>query len=76
VPGWDPELLHPPGVEWEEGLVFRTREESGGATEATVTCTFIGLSERGNHDIIAMSQADYLEKMARWERWIRESRGR
>ncbi len=29
VPGWSPELLHPPGVEWAEGQVFRTREETG-----------------------------------------------
>lgn len=28
VPGWDPELLHPPGAVWEEGQIFRTREES------------------------------------------------
>jgi hypothetical protein len=27
VPGWNPELLHPPGAEWEAGLIFRTREE-------------------------------------------------
>ena len=27
VPGWDPELLHPPGVEWAAGQIFRTREE-------------------------------------------------
>jgi hypothetical protein len=31
VPGWDPELVHPPGVEWERGLIFRTREERGDA---------------------------------------------
>lgn len=31
VPGWDPELIHPPGVTWERGLVFRTREERGEA---------------------------------------------
>jgi len=31
VPGWDPELLHPPGVPWAEGLIFRTVEESGPA---------------------------------------------
>jgi len=31
VPGWDPELLHPAGTEWAEGLVFRTREERGDA---------------------------------------------
>jgi hypothetical protein len=31
VPGWDPELIHPPGAIWERGLVFRTREERGEA---------------------------------------------
>jgi len=31
VPSWDPELLHPPGVQWERGLIFRTREERGEA---------------------------------------------
>jgi hypothetical protein len=29
VPGWEPELLDPPGMEWTEGLVFRTREQAG-----------------------------------------------
>jgi hypothetical protein len=31
VPGWDPELLHPPGASWERGLVFRTAEGRGEA---------------------------------------------
>jgi hypothetical protein len=31
VPGWDPELIYPPGASWERGLVFRTREERGEA---------------------------------------------
>ena len=31
VPGWDPEIIHPPGVAWARGLVFRTREERGEA---------------------------------------------
>ena len=31
VPGWDPELIHPPGVAWERGLIFRTHEERGEA---------------------------------------------
>ena len=31
VPGWDPELIHPPGATWERGLIFRTREERGDA---------------------------------------------
>ncbi len=31
VPGWAPELLHPPGAEWVRGLIFRTQEELGEA---------------------------------------------
>lgn len=31
VPGWSPELIHPPGASWEHGQVFRTREERGEA---------------------------------------------
>jgi len=31
VPGWDPELLHPPGTDWAEGMIFRTVEEMGEA---------------------------------------------
>jgi hypothetical protein len=31
VPGWSPELLHPKGVEWAEGQIFRTSEEKGEA---------------------------------------------
>lgn len=31
VPDWDPELVHPPGVSWERGLIFRTPEERGEA---------------------------------------------
>lgn len=31
VPGWDPEIIHPSGGGWEEGLIFRTIEESGPA---------------------------------------------
>jgi hypothetical protein len=31
VPGWQPELLHPSGVDWAEGLIFRTRGETGDA---------------------------------------------
>jgi hypothetical protein len=113
VPGWDPELLHPAGAEWEEGMIFRTEEERGpavwvvsrlqreahrvryhrvepgryvacievvcraagaGMTEATIAYTFVGLSDAGNRDIAAMSETEYVEKMARWERWIRERR--
>lgn len=31
VPAWNPELLHPPGVRWEQGQIFRTQEEEGEA---------------------------------------------
>lgn len=31
VPEWNPELLYPPGVAWERGLIFRTAEERGEA---------------------------------------------
>jgi hypothetical protein len=109
VPGWDPELIHPPGVAWERGLIFRTREERGdaiwvvtaldrdrheveyyrveagryvarvnvrcsatadGRTDVRVTYTFVGLSEVGNQDIAAMSEAAYDDKMRRWQGWI------
>lgn len=32
VPDWHPELLHPPEVTWQAGLIFRKREEKGDAT--------------------------------------------
>jgi hypothetical protein len=32
VPGWNPTLLHPAGVDWAEGQVFTTEEEKGQAT--------------------------------------------
>jgi hypothetical protein len=109
VPGWDPELLHPPGVGWERGLVFRTQEELGEAvwvvtaldrerhdveyyrvepgryvarvrvrcqargerqTEVSVHYAFVGLSDAGNHEIAAMSQAEFGRKMTRWQGWI------
>jgi hypothetical protein len=112
VPGWDPELVHPPGASWERGLIFRTREERGDAiwvvtaldhdtheveyyrveagryvarvnvrcsagpdrrTDVRVTYTFVGLSEVGNQDIAAMSEAAYEEKMRRWQGWITKS---
>lgn len=31
MPDWDPELIHPAGVRWERGLIFRTKEERGEA---------------------------------------------
>jgi hypothetical protein len=109
VPEWNPELLHPPGVEWERGLIFRTQEELGEAvwvvtvldrerheveyhriepgryvarvrvrcrargarqTEVEVQYGFVGLSDAGNRDIDAMSQAAYEQKMRRWQGWI------
>jgi hypothetical protein len=45
VPGWDPELLHPEGVSWAAGLIFRTREERG---EAIWVVTRL---ERAAHDV-------------------------
>ena len=50
------------------------RSAGRGTTEASVAYTFIGLSEAGNRDIAAMTQADYVEKLARWERWIADSK--
>lgn len=111
VPGWRPELIHPPGVEWARGQIFRTREERGdavwvitaldprehlveyhriestryvakvtvrcapltdGRANVTVTYAFVGLSDAGNTDIDAMTQADYDAKMLRWQGWIEE----
>jgi hypothetical protein len=37
VPGWNPELVHPPGAPWERGLIFRTREERGEAVWIVTT---------------------------------------
>ncbi|HEX5041345.1 MAG TPA: hypothetical protein VFV75_00460 [Candidatus Polarisedimenticolaceae bacterium] len=31
VPGWNPEFVDPPAPSWEEGQIFRTREERGEA---------------------------------------------
>ncbi len=45
VPGWDPELLHPEGVAWDVGLIFRTREERG---EAVWVVTRL---DRAAHDV-------------------------
>ncbi|MBI1747944.1 MAG: hypothetical protein HYR55_15355 [Acidobacteria bacterium] len=109
VPEWDPQILHPVEAEWEEGLIFRTREETGEAvwivtrldfalhkvtyhrvepgryvaridvscralgqrsTEATIVYAFVGLSDRGNREIAAMTQNDYDAKMVRWQKWI------
>lgn len=45
VPGWNPELIHPPGASWERGLVFRTQEERG---EAIWIVTAL---DRDRHDV-------------------------
>lgn len=109
VPGWDPELIHPRGIDWAEGLIFKTREELGDAiwvvtrldrparhveyhrvepgryvahvlvdcvpspvrgTDVTVVYEFVGLSDRGNADIAAMTGEAHAEKMTRWSRMI------
>jgi hypothetical protein len=109
VPGWKPERVHPPGVEWARGQIFRTEEERGeaiwivarldreqheveyyrvepgryvarievacrgasvGRSDVSVAYSFVGLSEIGNADIAAMSQAEYDAKMRRWAGWI------
>lgn len=49
----------------------RCREE-GERTRVEVAYTFVGLSETGNEDIAAMSQAAFEEKMLRWQGWIAE----
>ncbi|HKQ98317.1 MAG TPA: hypothetical protein VJV75_10610 [Candidatus Polarisedimenticolia bacterium] len=109
VPGWDPEVIHPPESEWRQDQVFRTREEKGdafwvisrldrarhtvdyhriepgryvahvsvrceatspGTTLVTVAYSFVGLSESGNDEVAAMTQAEYDKKMGRWSNWI------
>lgn len=31
VPGWNPQVLDPPNAEWEEEMIFQTRDENGEA---------------------------------------------
>lgn len=45
VPGWNPELLHPPGETWQRGLIFRTQEEKGPAIWV------VTLLDRQAHDV-------------------------
>lgn len=45
-------------------------------TEVSTVYEFVGLSDQGNIEIKGMSQDGYAEKMARWTRWINESRTR
>ena len=109
VPGWEPELLYPPGVSWEQGQIFRTEEERGdaiwivtkldrdrheveyhrvephryvarvrvrcsrsddGGTKVETAYAFLGLSDDGNDEIVAMTADAYAEKMSRWRQWI------
>ena len=109
VPGWAPELLHPPGAVWEQGQIFRTREEAGEAiwivtrldrprheaeyhrveperyvarvhvrcqalaerrSGVSISYAYVGLSERGNQEIAAMTPAAFAERMAKWSTWI------
>jgi len=46
VPDWEPELLHPHGVAWEEGQIFRTREETGDAV------WIVTRLDRANHRVV------------------------
>ena len=45
VPDWNPELLHPPGVGWERGLIFRTQEEVGEAV------WLVAVLDRDRHEV-------------------------
>ena len=50
----------------------RVRCQARGAeeTDVAVTYTFVGLSEAGNQEIAAMSEAVFEQKMKRWQGWI------
>ena len=50
----------------------RCNEEDGERTRVEVAYRFVGLSETGNEDIAAMSEAAFDEKMLRWQGWIGE----
>ena len=39
-------------------------------TEVRVRYAFVGLSDAGNQEIAAMSQASFEQKMRRWQSWI------
>lgn len=45
VPGWEPELIHPPGGAWERGQVFQTQEERGEAI------WFVTALDRERHEV-------------------------
>lgn len=48
----------------------------GEQTSVRVSYGFVGLSDAGNGEIDAMTDADYAEKMKRWAGWIRDAAGR
>jgi hypothetical protein len=50
----------------------RVRCQSRGVqrTEVGIRYAFVGLSDAGNQEIAAMSQAAFAEKMKRWQGWI------
>lgn len=51
-------------------IEVRCRPGGDRVAHAEISYSFVGLSERGNLDIDAMSQEAYDEKMARWAVWI------
>jgi hypothetical protein len=49
------------------------RPERSNRTEVEVSYTFVGLTVAGNEIIRAMSDAESTQKMANWEKWIRQA---
>ena len=50
----------------------RCYQASADVTEVNIVYRFVGLSERGNQEINAMSQRTFEEKMERWTGWLNE----
>ena len=50
------------------------RSEGSSPTEVEVRYTFVGLTAAGNEIIGAMTDAEYTQKLANWEKWIRQRR--
>ena len=53
-------------------IEVRCYQLSADVTEVKIVYCFVGLSERGNQEINAMSQRTFEEKMARWTVWLNE----
>ena len=53
-------------------IVVRCCQATSDVTEVVIVYHFVGLSDRGNQEIDAMSQGAYEEKMARWTLWLNE----